>query len=107
MKGADTSGHVQRQLTRELIESTDLVVAMGRDHQDFILERFGRTVPLFNQLCLGRDEPIQDLHEVIPAWENEPVKARDYIWSVIDAIWDAAPAILSHLPSLRIDRSTP
>ncbi len=47
-KGADLTAHVQRQLTKELIESSDLVIAMGRDHQVFVREQFGRDVPLFN-----------------------------------------------------------
>jgi protein-tyrosine phosphatase len=65
-KGADPTTHIQRQLTRELVEAADLVIAMGRDHQVFVREQFGRDVPLFNQVCLGHDQPILDLHEVMP-----------------------------------------
>lgn len=96
-KGADLTAHVQRQLTKELIESSDLVIAMGRDHQVFVREQFGRDVPLFNQVCLGHDQPILDLHEVIPDWETDPERARAYVWSVIDVIWATAPALLSRL----------
>lgn len=96
-KGADLTRHVQRQLSRELVEAADLVVAMGRDHQVFIREQFKRDVPLFNQICLGQDAPILDLHEVMPDWETDPERARAYVCSVIDAIWATTPAILSHL----------
>jgi protein-tyrosine phosphatase len=96
-KGADPSSHVQRQLTKELVEAADLVIAMGRDHQVFVLEQFGRDVPLFNQICLGHDKPILDLHEVMPDWETDPERARAYVCSVIDSIWATAPAILSRL----------
>ena len=96
-KGAHASHHTQRQLTKELVESTDLLVAMGRDHQDFIRQQFGRDVPLFNQICLGHDTPILDLREVMPDWETDPDRARAYVCSVIDVIWATAPAILSHL----------
>lgn len=98
-RGADPAAHVQRQLTRELIEAADLVVAMGRDHQDYIQERFGREAPLFNQVCLGQDRPILDLHEVMPEWAADPEQARAYVWSVMDEIWVAAPAILPRLHS--------
>ena len=54
-KGADLTRHIPRQLTTELVEAADLVIAMGRDHQNFIREQFGRDVPLFNQICLGHD----------------------------------------------------
>jgi hypothetical protein len=72
---------------------------MGRDHQVFVREQFGRDVPLFNQICLGHDKPILDLHEVMPDWETDPERARAYVWSVIDVIWATAPALLSRLLS--------
>src|SRR5438552_14754263 len=96
-KGADPTRHVQRQLTKELVEAADLVIAMGSNHQVFIRERFGRDVPLFNQVCLGHNQPILDLHEVIADWEIEAELARTYVWSVIDVIWATAPALLSCL----------
>jgi protein-tyrosine phosphatase len=96
-KGADPSTHVQRQLTKDLVAAADLVIAMGRNHQIFIQEQFGRDVPLFNQVCLGHDQPILDLHELMPDWETDPERARAYVWSVIDAIWATAPALLPRL----------
>ncbi len=96
-KGADPTTHVQRQLTKELVEAADLVLAMGRDHQAYIREQFGRDVPLFNQVCLGHDMPVLDLHEVIPEWERDSDRARAYMWSVIDMIWATAPALLPRL----------
>jgi protein-tyrosine phosphatase len=96
-KGADPTSHIQRQLTKELVDAADLVIAMGRDHQVFVREQFGRDVPLFNQVCLGHDQPILDLHEAIPDWETNPERARAYVWSVIDLIWSSAPALISHL----------
>jgi protein-tyrosine phosphatase len=96
-KGADPTSHVQRQLTEELVEAADLVIAMGRNHQAFIREEYGHDVPLFNQICLGHDKPILDLHEAIPDWETDPERARAYVCLVIDAIWATAPALLSRL----------
>jgi len=96
-KGADPTSHIQRQLTEELVEAADLVIAMGRNHQAFIREEYGHDVPLFNQICLGHDKPILDLHEAIPDWETDPERARAYVCLVIDAIWATAPALLSRL----------
>jgi hypothetical protein len=59
-----------------MVEAADLVMAMGRDHQVFIREQFGRDVPLFNQVCLSNDKPILDLHEVMSDWETDPERAR-------------------------------
>lgn len=100
-KGADVSTHMQRKLTRKLLEGTDLVVAMSCDHQTFIQQEFGVDVPLFKQICYGRDEPILDLHEVHPNWEQDLNMARNYVSSVIDMIWDDIPTLLSKLPHFR------
>jgi len=96
-KGADLTRHVPRQLTKELVEAADLVIAMGRNHQAFVRERYGRDIPLFAQVCLGQDQPILDLHEVLPDWESDPAQARSYVCSVIDVIWTMAPALLPRL----------
>jgi protein-tyrosine phosphatase len=96
-KGADLSRHVPRQLTKEVVDCADLVIAMGRNHQTFIREQFGRNVPLFNQVCLNHDQPILDLHEVIPNWGTDPDQAHAYVCSVIDIIWATVPALLAHL----------
>jgi protein-tyrosine phosphatase len=97
-KGADPSGHVQRKLTQEVIEQVDLVIAMGQDHREFIQQRFGCKVPLFNEVSFGRATPILDLHEALPNWEQDLERARDYVESVVDHIWDAAPALVARLP---------
>lgn len=99
-KGADPSAHVPRKLTQDLLEQVDLAVAMSLDHREFIRERFGRDVPLFNQVCFEREEPVLDLHEVMPDWASDMNAARGYIQSVVDHIWDAAPALLARLPHL-------
>jgi protein-tyrosine phosphatase len=98
LKGADPSAHVQRKLTQEVIERVDLIIAMGEDHRDFIQRRFGRRAPLFNEVSLGRETPILDLHEALPDWERDLERARDYVESVIEHIWNAAPALVARLP---------
>jgi protein-tyrosine phosphatase len=100
-KGADVSRHVQRRLTRELLQENDLVIAMSRDHQDFIKQTFGYDIPLFKQLCYGRSEPIPDLHELYPNWERDLAVAQAYVASVIDMIWDDLSSLVSKLPHVR------
>lgn len=99
-KGIDVSRHVQRKLTRELLEEADLAVAMGLDHQGFVRRHFNRDVPLFNEVCHHKVEPVLDLHEAIPDWQNDHEAARRYALSVIDHIWHSIPALLVRLPFL-------
>lgn len=99
-KGVDPAAHVQRKLTRELLEGVDLAVAMGLDHRDFIRRHFDRDVLLFNQVCYEKEDPVLDIHEAIADWRNNLEAARDYTLSVIDYIWDAMPAFLARVPHL-------
>ncbi|MCS6288133.1 MAG: low molecular weight phosphatase family protein [Nitrospira sp.] len=99
-KGVDPSRHRQRKLTRDLIEATDVVIAMGRNHQAWIRGEFGREVPLFNHVCYGIDQSILDIHEIIPDWRDRPDRSRDYLRFVIDHIWDGVPHLLDRVPAL-------
>ena len=98
-KGVDPSRHVQRKLTKELIEAASVIIAMGENHQDFIRREFGREAPLFNRICYGTDRPILDVHEAIPNWQDHLEQSRDYVHFVIDHIWGGVFHLLEHLPS--------
>jgi protein-tyrosine phosphatase len=104
-KGADPSSHVQRKLTRELLEGSDLPVAMGLDHQEFVRLQFDRDVLLFNQICYQRADPVLDVHEAIPDWHLREDAARAYALSLVDYIWDSMPSFLAGLQNLRDTRS--
>jgi protein-tyrosine phosphatase len=100
-RGADPAGHVQRKLTQSLLDQADCAVAMGRDHQEVVQRLFGLSIPLFNQLCFERDEPILDLHEALPEWEQDVDLAQAYVLSVVDYICDAIPHFAARLPHPR------
>ena len=96
--GADPSQHVQRVLTQQLIEESDLVIAMGLDHQASIQHHFAVNVPLFNEVAFGLPRPVLDIHEALPDWEQDRQQAHHYIESVIDHLWEAAPTLIARLP---------
>ncbi len=97
-KGINTSAHIPRLLTKELVKKNDLIIAMGLGHREFIQERFGVKVPLFNEVSLGQETPILDLHEAIPDWERDIDEARAYVEAVIDHICEAIPELVTRLP---------
>lgn len=97
-KGIDPFGHVQRRLTENLIERVTLIIAMGDDHRAHLFQQFGCEVPLYNQVSIGAEVPILDLHEAIPNWQCELERAREYVESVVDHIWDSTPALIARLP---------
>jgi len=96
-KGTDPTRHVPRSLTRDLLETVDVPVAMGLDHREFIRLHFGRDVLLFNQICFQKEESVLDVHEALPDWPARPEATRTYILSLIDYIWEAMPTFLARL----------
>jgi protein-tyrosine phosphatase len=100
LKGADPTQHLQRKLTKELLWTADLPVAMGLNHREFIKREFGQDVLLFNQICYERDEPVLDINEAIEDWQVKPEACLEYAISIIDYIWDAMPAFLGGLSRL-------
>lgn len=103
-KGTDPSAHIPQALTKALIDRNNLVIAMGLGHREFIHKQFGLSVPLFNEVSLGEETPILDLHEAIPDWERDIVQARAYVESVIDHIWESVPALMVRLPHFQESR---
>ncbi len=98
-KGADLSRHVQRRLTRELLERADLPVAMGLGHREFVRQRYRRDILLFNEICYRRAEPVLDIHEAVPDWSENLEAARSHAHFVIDYIWGAMPHFLKQVAS--------
>jgi protein-tyrosine phosphatase len=96
-KGTDPSAHVPRTLTKAVVDRNDLIIAMGLGHREFIHKQFGLNVPLFNEVSLGEETPILDLHEALPDWERDIDEARAYVESVIDHIWESVPALMARL----------
>jgi protein-tyrosine phosphatase len=96
-KGMDTDTHTPRQLTREIFDDADLVVAMGTDHLDYIQKTFGKRVPLYMEIVTGRSEGVPDNWEVIPDHKNKPDENRAYIYATVDMIFNNAAAFAKNM----------
>jgi|TARA_B110000116_G_C16672098_1_gene506713 protein-tyrosine-phosphatase len=71
-RGIDPTGHRQRKFGKEMLDETNLKVAMNLDHRDYVKKTFGQEIPLFNRVCYGRDEPVLDLGESLTNWKEDP-----------------------------------
>jgi protein-tyrosine phosphatase len=105
-RGVDPSHHRQRKVSAELLYASDLVIAMSTDHQTYLFDTFQYRVPLFNEVCHGRSEPLLDVWEAVPTWEIDLDAARHYAFQVMEYIWASMPCLLQHLGTyLRGERS--
>lgn len=98
-RGIDASAHRQTKITQELIQKTRVVVAMGLNHQAFLLASYARRVPLFNEVCCGVREPVLDICEAFSDWETRPrAIIESYFRSVVEHIFESMPLFLENWP---------
>lgn len=106
--------HTPRKLDAEILQQADLVVAMSKvmpdkngklpphdpdcNHQAFILKNFKRAAPVFKEVCLGKDEALPDLPEVIPDHASRPEAAARFIERTIDFIGGNAERFIHRVP---------
>jgi protein-tyrosine phosphatase len=96
-RGMDPSHHRQRKVSVELLQASDLVIAMSTDHQAFLFGTFQHRARLFNEVCHGRSEPLLDVWEAVPTWETDLETARHYTFQVMEYIWVSIPCLLQNL----------
>ncbi len=94
------SGHRYKQLTKQLVDKSDVIIAMNKNHQDYIKERFGISVPLFDELALGKKEGVPDFDEKYPDIRTRKDWAeivRKHAFETVDHIHDAIPGLVKKL----------
>ena len=86
--------HTPTKLTKEIIEANDLIIAMGKDHQEYIKKKYGKKSILFNKFIYDLDTPILDIHEVKIKTKNEEKK---YVKKVINYIHKSIPYLVKKI----------
>ena len=99
-KGYDVAAHQRRTLTRAIMDESDLVVAMSTDHQEFIMERFGRQVPLYLEVCGEAAEWLADIEDVIPDYQTNRPAVEAHVRMTIDRIVGLAPRMAGNMDEL-------
>jgi len=88
-EGIDISHHKSRQITKDLIEESDLIVVMARKHRDRILEivpEAANKIVLLGELDPKRSDP--DIEDPIGGDENDYRKTRDELKALIPLLID-------------------
>jgi protein-tyrosine phosphatase len=99
-KGFDVSCHLRRTLTQAIMDESHLVVAMSTDHQAFIRERFGRSAPLFLEVCGLDAEWLPDIEDVIPDYLTNRPAVEAHVRGTIDRIVELAPRMAVNIDAL-------
>ena len=103
-KGLDVSPHRRRTLTREILSTAEMVIAMSTDHQRFLLERFGLRAPVFLEACGGACEALPDIEEVVLDYRTNPAAVDAHVRHTIDTIIEAMPRLATLVQERRSSR---
>ena len=77
-KGLDVSCHQRRTLTPDLINETDLLIAMSLDHQAVLQKQFGINSLLFTEACGGSAEPLHDVNDLFAPEDYHSAAAQKH-----------------------------
>ncbi|MEM7212754.1 MAG: hypothetical protein AAF479_12830 [Pseudomonadota bacterium] len=92
-KGLDVSDHQRRTLTAEIVQGTDLVVAMNSDHRRFLSEQFGVEAPLYTAAVGGEAVDLPDVNDLFRPEDYFTDAAMQHVRDTIDRIVADAPAL--------------
>ena len=96
----DVGAHRRRTLTREILDSAHLAIAMSLDHRDFIRANFGRSVPVFLECCGGAAEALLDLEEAVSDYRTNRAASLAHIRGTIDRIIELTPHLAARIDTL-------
>ena len=99
-KGLDVRAHKRRTVTREILASAEMVVAMSTDHQRYLAERFGVQAPVFLEACGGKCEALPDIEEVVLDYRTNSAAVDAHVRKTIDTIIELTPRLAASLPTL-------
>ncbi|MDX2440318.1 MAG: hypothetical protein QNK40_07160, partial [Desulfobacterales bacterium] len=86
MKGLDISNHRRRTLSKEIVESSDLIITMSTDHQAYLKKYFGIKTPLFSEVSGYGKKPLFDVTDIFQPDECHSKAAVEHIHSILDEI---------------------
>jgi protein-tyrosine-phosphatase/diadenosine tetraphosphate (Ap4A) HIT family hydrolase len=92
-RGIEPVNHYQRRLTKEIIGENDVIIAMAKDHSDFIRKKFGNSnVLLFNELGCDKNTSVWDIDKV-KDYETNNIGVRKAIIRTANHIFSSIPAL--------------
>lgn len=85
--GIDTSNFVRNQFREQFFQEFDVIIAMGKEHKEYVKQNFGRTISLFNEVYKNEVSSL-----VVPPPDKKGYKNE--IKNMVDYINDAVPMLL-------------
>ncbi len=100
--GINARRHKQVKLNKKMLYEQDLVVAMAKDHQDFIKKEFGLDTSLFNELALKKSVSVLDVCEAVPDYKTNSEAFEKYVDNTVRYIHEVIPKLKEELVNRKI-----
>ena len=91
--GILVNNHRQRKITKKILEENDEIIAIGKDHKEFIEKRFGMKVSLFNKFALNKDTPILDIEDCVVDYKHHEDAVEKFIEGTVKHIHTLTPKV--------------
>lgn len=93
--GCNPNKHIQRKVSKEILEEQDLIICMGNNHRE-VVENMGFDCMLFNEIAFDTSTDVPDIEEFLAPGYTEQQKS-DYIIKTIDYLHNAIPLLIEHI----------
>lgn len=91
----DPTPHIQRRITREILEDQDVVICMAEHHRTVVRE-LGYDAVLFNEIAYNKTEDLMDDTEYQEKYGIQD-DLTPYIIKTVNYIHDAIPTIIENI----------
>jgi len=93
--GCDSSHHVQRKITQDILADQDIIICMAEHHRQSVNKLWFEAV-LFNEIAYNKTEDVLDDAEYMQI--NWPyIDIDEYVMTIVDYIHDAIPFIVTNI----------
>jgi len=93
--GVNPLSHKQRKLTKEIIEESDLIIPMTKEHGVFV-KNLGGEYALFNDF-IGEEGDLNDVREAFSEENRSSKEAKDFLKFVLNYLYSSMPNFYENL----------
>ena len=99
--GIKEINHNQKRLTKHMLNSYNIIIAMSKNHLNFIKSKLGyKNALLFNELASNKKSSIMDIEDEIKDYKTNRKAVEKKIEETVKEIYKKTPALFKNVSKL-------